>query len=67
MKDDNKDYQALESKKIKRISFEEAKTRYEKEQLQKEDEVKLKKRILVERGINVDPFSFPGFLDMLDF
>jgi len=44
--------------KLKQIPYEQAKKLYNQEQQNKEDQAKLKRKALAERGVLLDPFSY---------
>lgn len=55
-KDEAKDEQVLS--KIKKVPFEEIKKKFEEDQRQKEQQNKQKRKLMLEKGIAYDPFSF---------
>ncbi len=63
LQDLEKDKEYLQSK-LKQIPFEEAKKAYQEEQNRITEQQKLKRKLLLDRGISLDPYSFT---DMLNF
>jgi len=61
--DEEKDANKL-PKKLKKVDFMEAKKAYEKERIEKEEQMKQKRKVMLDLGIAIDPFTL---IDTLNF
>jgi hypothetical protein len=66
-KDTDKEQQQLEQSKLQKAPFEEVKKIYEEQQAKNAEREKLKRKLMLDNGIAVDPYSFNAFADMLNF